>query len=689
IADGFLALDSVIAVGGTGKGPRYTTERIWEIERDALAAASAMAATGGHGVVDEVAVARVLATRSTIKPDQWAMVERLTKGGGQLVVVVGEAGTGKTFATVAAAGAWAEAGVGLRVAAPTWRAANVLRSEGLDASSVARLLAELDHGRRPLPHGSVLLVDEAGMVDSATLGRLIDHARAADAKLVLVGDPAQLGEIEAGGLFASIAARTEPVVLDQVIRHEHDLDREGARRIREGRGAEAVEVYRSAERVVVCEDPEARREAMVGDWWRSFSAGEDALMVAKRNVEVERLNALAREVMRAEGRLGEVEIEVGEGRFAVGDQVITRVNDHRAQIYNRERWRVEAIDAEGCGVGLRGIDTDRRVTVGADYLDRANPSDGAPALQHAYAATTYQAQGSTVDRAYVMADPSMDRQELYVAASRSREETWFYATPEVDLEREEYAPHSAGREGLAHIAAAAERDGSQVSAHDQALRSPLDRLTSPELVRLRDELRSEAGTERAAERSRERLDARVAQGQERLAGPDAERRALGDEPRRRRDRQAYRESLRWIETRERQASTQMEREEAHRAEVPAVTHDARAEVAAIDRILDRREDMALAAARVSPGDHLVAELGERPDGGRERIAWDRAAREVEGFRQRTGLQDGDTALGPEPKGRAERLEQERVQQSIRRAQRELGVERVEAIERTRAMEIEL
>jgi ATP-dependent exoDNAse (exonuclease V) alpha subunit len=241
----------VIAVGETAKGPRFTTERIWQIEREALAAAGTMAGSDGHGVVDEVSVARVLAARSTIKPDQRAMVERLTTGGEQLVVVVGEAGTGKTFATVAAAEAWAGAGVGLRVAAPTWRAANVLRSEGLDATSIARLLGELDRGRRPLRHGSVLLVDEAGMVDSATLARLIDHARAADAKLVLVGDPAQLGEIEAGGLFASIVARTDLVVLDEVIRHNHDLDRDGARRIREGRGPEAVEVYPWAKQVVV------------------------------------------------------------------------------------------------------------------------------------------------------------------------------------------------------------------------------------------------------------------------------------------------------------------------------------------------------------------------------------------------------------------------------------------------------
>jgi AAA domain/Phage integrase family len=121
----------------------------------------------------------------------------------------------------------------------------VLRSEGLDASSIARLLAEFDRkvaeSKAPMQPGSVLLIDEAGMVDSATLSRLIDHAQVADAKLVLIGDPAQLGEIEAGGLFAAIANRSESVVLDEVIRHRHELDREGAKRIREGEGREALD----------------------------------------------------------------------------------------------------------------------------------------------------------------------------------------------------------------------------------------------------------------------------------------------------------------------------------------------------------------------------------------------------------------------------------------------------------------
>ena len=291
-----------------------------------------------------------------------------------------------------------------------------------------------------MPRGSVLLIDEAGMVDSATLARLISHAEAAEAKLVLLGDPEQLQEIEAGGLFRALAERGEPIYLDEVIRHRHDLDREAAKRIRDGHGAEALDLYRSAERVIVAPNAEARREAMVADWHQSFERGEDAVMIAKRNVEVERLNELARAVRREAGKLGAEEIEVGGQPFAAGDQVITRVNDRQANIYNRERWRVAEVDAEARSVVLDGIDTRRRVCVDAVYLERLNPYNDAPALEHAYALTTYSAQGTTVERAYVMADPSMDKQELYVAASRARGETYLYATPEIQAHREEIAP---------------------------------------------------------------------------------------------------------------------------------------------------------------------------------------------------------------------------------------------------------
>jgi hypothetical protein len=87
------------------------------------------------------------------------------------------------------------------------------------------------------------------------------------------------------------------------------------------------------------------------------------------------------------------------------------------------------------------------------------------------------------------ADPSMDKQELYVAASHSREEAFIYATPEIQTHREEIPPDSPHlREGISHIAEAAERDRSQLAAHDEALRSRFSGLPTEELVARRRDL---------------------------------------------------------------------------------------------------------------------------------------------------------------------------------------------------------
>ena len=690
LADMYLARPEVVLIAESPRADRYTTRAIWELEQKALASAEAMASQTDRAVVDELVAARVLARRPSMKADQEAMVRRLLTGGEGLVIVVGEAGTGKTYALVAAAQGWAARPGELRVAAPTWRAANVMRSEGLEATSVARLLAEFDRavasGRLALRSGSVLVVDEAGMVDSRALARLVDHAREAEAKLVLIGDPAQLGEIEAGGLFAAIASRTEPVHLDEVIRHRHELEREGAKLIREGEGVEAINLYRGAERVTVSDDPVARREAMVADWWQRYREGEDALMIAKRNAEVRELNAMAREQMRAEGRLGAEEIRVGEARFAVGDQVITRVNDQKLQVFNRERWRIAEVDVGSRRLVLDGIDTRGRVCVDSVFLERVNQRDGAAAIEHAYAATVYQAQGSTLDSAFVMADPSMTKEEFYVATSRTREETFIYATPEVQTAREEIAPESPYlRHGLEHVAEAAERTGAQTAAMDEALRSRFGQMPSDQLVEQLHALRAEIRAEEHAQQAHRRLGEQLQQSEmqrERLA---AEREKI-PEPRRwerRADRSEREFAERDLDRREGWGQERAEQLHAEARALPEVRHDARAQGAVIESVLADRERLAAAAARLSPPSYITAELGERPSDLGKARTWDQGVREIESYRLRNNVQEKSTALGAKPREPHKALEHDRARRRIeqRQRQRQLQLQHERALRR--------
>ncbi len=688
-ADAYLATEHVVRIGEGPKGERFTTLRIWELEQSALATAQVMR-DSERAVAGEPVAERVIAGRPTLKADQREMVQRLLSDGEGLEIVIGEAGTGKSYAIAAAAEGWAQAGVPLRAAAPTWRAANVLSAEGVRAQSIAGLLAELDdsqaQGLTTLPAGSVLLIDEAAMVDSQTLARLIDHAHNAEAKLVLIGDPAQLPELEAGGLFSALADRGEPIYLREVIRHHHELDRTAARLIREGRGAEAFELYRSAERVVVAPDPDARREAIVSDWWDSFSGGDDALMITQRNSEVERLNAMARELLHEHGSLGAAEIEVGGQAFAVGDQVVTRVNAPANGVSNRMRWQVADVDAERYSLTLDCLDQERRVTLERDYLERVNPASGAPALQHGYAANLYIAQGSTVDAAFVCADASMSQQDYYVAMSRAREQAYLYATPEVQSEREEYAPRQPiHREPLDHIREAMVRDEAQLAATDEQLRAPLRERATPELVARREDLDvqvrlAESGTDRA-----NILHKQTAEMAQALADV-VERRIALEQQRRPDQRELVRlqNSEVSLQGRLRDMREELERSFAQR---PEVGPQDRAELAGIEAELADRRRLVIAADRTAPPPYITNALGEKPTEAKSLACWEGGVEVIERHRQTHGIKDRERALGSEPSSGFERAGWERSanrlsdhQRALRRGYergltRELGSER--------------
>ncbi len=155
---------------------------------------------GGAARVESGFVARLLEDHQHLSDEQASMVRRLAGSGAGIEVVVGKAGAGKTTALAVTREAFESAGYVVSGTALSARAAEELQvAAGIPSVTLSRLLGELDDVTRVLGPSDVVVVDEAGMVGTRTIGRLVDATAASGSLLILVGDPRQL--VNAGGTF--------------------------------------------------------------------------------------------------------------------------------------------------------------------------------------------------------------------------------------------------------------------------------------------------------------------------------------------------------------------------------------------------------------------------------------------------------------------------------------------------------
>lgn len=114
-------------------------------------------------------------------------------------------------------------------------------AEGLEESSgiKSRTLAAWElawaNERDLLKRGDVFVIEEAGMVPSQQMARVLEAAKDAGAKVVLVGDAMQLQPIQAGAAFRAIAERIGSAELA------------GVRRQREGWARDASHLFARGE----------------------------------------------------------------------------------------------------------------------------------------------------------------------------------------------------------------------------------------------------------------------------------------------------------------------------------------------------------------------------------------------------------------------------------------------------------
>ena len=347
---------------------------------------------------------------------------------GELELIVGPAGAGKTTMLAAAVLNLAAQGRLAFGVAPTATAAEVLAAEtGMAADTLDKLLTEHSRPTRPpqsgydLPAGSTVIVDEAG---TAATPKLAELARLADQhrwRIVLVGDPRQFSAVGRGGMFGHLVDSHGGIELDQVHRFRHHWERQASLRLRTG-DPNVLAEYETRERLHGGTHEQMETE-VISAWQQARRRGETVALMANNTDTVAQLNRLAQHTRI---RIGELDLKAPSMRISdewilVGDQVVTRRNDRTLttdrglMIKNRDHWTITTIHPDH-SVTLTGRTGTIRLP--AQYV--------AEHLELGYAQTSHATQGRTVDTALLLLDTPTDIRGIYTPMTRGRDSNHAY-----------------------------------------------------------------------------------------------------------------------------------------------------------------------------------------------------------------------------------------------------------------------
>ncbi len=475
-ADRFLAERAVAVARDQRLGvQRYSTPELLALEQRLIGAAVERT-DDACGVVRSETLRLVLERHPTRGPDQDAMVRDVCQSGAGVSLVVGRAGTGKTWALGLAREALELDGYQVIGTAPTGIATVSLKDEGFaDVRTVDRLLLDLEHGRLELDAQAVLVIDEAGMVATRKLAPLLDHARRAGAKVVPVGDDRQFASIETGGGFRGLRLRLGASELTVNRRQVQEWERRAINLVRDNQVEQAIAVYAEHDRIRAFESRDELALALVDQWWQAREAGEDAVILAHRRAEVDRLNSVCQRLREQAGQLGGERLQVADRQVAVGDRVVLGANAlARLGVVNGTSGTITGVDVRQRTLSLRTDDAaPRTVQLPSWYLDATARPGASRRVDLAYARTDMRSQGLTRQRALLSLDGCEDNQGLYVQLSRGKQRTdLFMVVGPEPLGPDEEAPHPhARREPLGPddlLTRIMARDGAKTLASDTA-----------------------------------------------------------------------------------------------------------------------------------------------------------------------------------------------------------------------------
>lgn len=381
-----------------------------------------------------VPVVRAVTSRAhhagRLSDEQARVIEQIASSGRRVDVLVGPAGAGKTTTMRTLRAAWAttygkRSVVGL---APSASAAEVLADDlGITCENTAKWLHEHVRGNPAfaLTPNHLVILDEASMADTRTLDQITAAAVESGAKVLLVGDPAQIDAVDAGGAFALLASsRADVATLTDIHRFANEWEQAASLALRDGNPV-AISAYARHDRLRTGTTDEIATQARQA-WEHDVRNGKATLLIAETRQQVHVINEELRAIRLRTGRTlpGREAVLADEHRASVGDWVITRRNDRTLRtltgswVRNGHRWEVTQVHRDGSMTVRRKHGHRATLTLPADYA--------AAHVDLGYAVTAHRAEGLTVDTAHVLVTARTTREHLYVAMTRGREANTAY-----------------------------------------------------------------------------------------------------------------------------------------------------------------------------------------------------------------------------------------------------------------------
>lgn len=516
LVDAVMGVSEVRRLGVDLNGDeRFSTEAVIDAERRLLASADRLAGLSQEAAqhIDGAAIREEM--RHAGRSDEQAdAVVHLTRPE-RIAIVSGVAGAGKTTMLRSAVAAWQGAGLTVQGVALAAQAAAVLREDtGLPSGTVTRLLARLDAGDEQLGPQSVVVLDEAGMLHSGDMARLLEHVERSGAKIVMAGDAEQIQAVQAGAPFRALEARLGAVRLTDARRQRDQGDRAATVTMGAGRTRQGLNHYRTTGRIAASPTRDDMLQNIVNGYLSDARAigHEQTLLLAHRRRDVRELNDLVREALRQAGEItGGREYTVtdrnasGHARsvrreFGTGDRLLFRQNRRALGVENGSVGTVVATHDEALDVQVG--ETVKRVNI-AEYSH----------IDHAYARTLHKGQGATAERVHGVLSGSMDRNLSYVLLSRHRESVRAYwnTVDEVSWEKLSERLVRAGGKDMASDYAEARRIAADQFEHESQQEREAARKTrlGAVLHSMRNALgkdRAQQARDAAAQRAREDAD---------------------------------------------------------------------------------------------------------------------------------------------------------------------------------------